>query len=292
MIADIRDIEDFYPDSSPLFEYVNKVAHHFWPGYDVYSDVPEMFSRRFSEGVIDDGRKQKYLATVEVLDTIKAFGLDVSKFWYLCLLLKDLVDSLTIDASTVNPTPREAIAALIEEISKLLPEPCEDPNVEIMKICKIKGTAQLSFKVDAHRHPVRIKDLHTIAVIRRALSDFLSRENNCLLDSSVIESKNSVRLKDIHRIRLFDKYLSWFIKDLKADKTVRSSLPNGKVSLDKKLLVSRMIFILGISDDESYFEEFNENGDKMNFLKNNLKKYKEVKISTSSKAYWVSTGNI
>lgn len=34
MIADIKDIENFNPESDPLFDYVNEVADRFWVGYD------------------------------------------------------------------------------------------------------------------------------------------------------------------------------------------------------------------------------------------------------------------
>jgi hypothetical protein len=58
MIADIKDIENFNPESDPLFDYVNEVTEHFRQGYDpetgqrVTSSVPTTFSRRYIEGCI------------------------------------------------------------------------------------------------------------------------------------------------------------------------------------------------------------------------------------------------
>lgn len=287
MIIDIRDIEEFYPDSDPLFEYIREVTDNFWPDYEGFSDVLDMFSRRFSMGVIDDSRQQKYLATTEVLDTIKAFGLDISKFWYLCLFIKDVADTTTANAAEVGLSPRKAITDLIEKMDKLLPKPCKNQDEYLMKIFRVSSTAEVQFKVDGKKEAT-INDLHTIAVIRQALSESLCKKDYSFLDTAIVKTKAKVELENIHRIRLFDKYLSWFIKDLEADKTVQSFQSNERVSLNKKLLVSRMIFVLGISDDESFFDEYKENGDRLNFLKDYLKKYKNKKLPISNRAYWIS----
>lgn len=287
MITDIKDIEDFCPYSDPLFEYVRTVADEFWSDNEGFSDIPDLFARRFSMGCIDDSRKQKYLATTEVLDTIKAFGLDISKFWYLCLFIKDIADTTVANAGGISHTPRKEITDLIEEMDKLLPKPCNVPEKDLMQILEVSSTAELQLKIDGSK-VAEIKDLHTIAVIKCALSEFLCKGDYRLLDIAIVDTKANKELRDIHRIRLFDKYLSWYIKDLEADKTVLSFQSNERVSLNKKLLVSRMIFVLGISDDESFFDEFKENGDRLNFLKDYLKSYKNKKCPISNKAYWIS----
>lgn len=46
-----------------------------------------------------------------------------------------------------------------------------------------------------------------------------------------------------------------------------------------------MIFILGISDDESFFDEYKEDGSKLNYLKNYIKKYKDIEPSTINNRY-------
>ena len=302
MIADIKNIENFNPESDPLFDYVNEVAEHFWQGYDPEEDimlpssVPTVFADRFCNGFIDVSRQEKYLATIEVQDTIQAFGLDVSKFWYLCLCIKDYVDGQTIGVPKRTPTRREEIMALIEEMDKLHPEPIicdainnEGKTIKILNGFKADGKAELTLKVSGSKHPIKVTDLQTISIVNLALSLFIDsqpKEGYNLLDSSTLNFEDTISLKDIYRIYLFDKFLYWFIRPIKANKEYVSSTAYEKVSLDKKLLISRMIFVLGVSDDESYFEEFNEEGDRLNFMKNNLKKYKKVKIPTHNDIYW------
>lgn len=73
--------------------------------------------------------------------------------------------------------------------------------------------------------------------------------------------------------------MAWFLKDKVADNAINASK-------DKSLLISRMIFILGISDDESFFEEYKEDGSKLDYLKNYIKKYKDKKITTHNVRYF------
>lgn len=265
------------PYIEPLLEYVIKVANNFIPDLEPIEKVlldsvaPDTFVYRYTEGFIDTSRVNKYLASEEVIDTVKAFGLDVDKFWYLCLFIKDVVDGYTVNAIKKNPTPREELKNLVAELDKL------EPEIKYNRILNVKGTGELTLKVG--KHPVKITNGRTLAIINYAISKLLEAENNELLDSASIDINQKKDLKPVYQIYLFNKYLSWFIKPLVADK---ASL----ASKDKSLLISRMIFILGISDDENYFEEYNDKGDKLNFLKNNLRRYQDVEIPTLNSYYW------
>ena len=216
------------------------------------------FALRLEKGYVSTDRKGKYLASEEVIDTVKAFGMDVDKFWYLCLFIKDIVYGYTVNAVLSPQNPREKLSKLVSELEKV-----DDSSELILKVSK---------------HKVRITDSTTLSLIKDAVTNVLA-DNNELLDSVPIDFSQKKDLKPVYQIYLFNKYLSWFIKPLMADK---ASL----ASKDKNLLISRMIFILGISDDENYFEEYNDKGDKLNFLKNNLRRYQDVKIPTMNKYYW------
>lgn len=78
-------------------------------------------------------------------------------------------------------------------------------------------------------------------------------------------------------------FLKDFLKDKVADKAIYASK-------DKSLLISRMIFILGISDDESFFDEYKEDGSKLNYLKNYVKKYKSIEVPTYNSHYFFEMG--
>ena len=107
--------------NEPLLEYVWEVANHFLPDYaetdmgmiPVESSAPAIFANRYAERnlsveeryerskemktfkgtleeykkreyrKLDDSFKEKFLTNEDLQNTIKAYKLDVSKFWYL-----------------------------------------------------------------------------------------------------------------------------------------------------------------------------------------------------------------
>ena len=278
MIADIKDIENFNPESDPLFDYVNEVSDRFWAGYDpelgeVPSFAPMTFYQRYFSGHIDTSRLNKYEESEEVQGTLKAFGLDSAKFWYLCLLIKDHIEGSTINAIKRNQTHREEIKNLIAELNLLQPD--IHPNY-----INVATNGELTLKVG--KHPVRIKDGQTLSLINIALTEFLEKndEYSDLFDSASVNFEDTTILSPIKQLYLFDKYLSWFIKPLEANAEIYASK-------DKRLLISRMIYLLGISNDKRFDTEYSETGDKLNFLKNYLSRCKDVEIPTHNRYYLV-----
>ena len=284
MIANLPDYKDgaaYYDE--PLLEYVIKGANKFWRNNDEEgewdSNVPRIFGKRCCKGLINTSRQEKYLASTEVQDTIRAFGLDATKFWYLCLCIKDYVEGYTIAAPVMNISPREELKNLVAELDKM--QPTFNPN-----FIKVTNNGELTLKVD--KHPVRIKEGQTLSLISVALKDFLAKNDGLsnLLDTASIDFEDTAILSPIKQLYLFDYYLSSFLKDLIADKTIESTQANRKISYDKRLLVSRMIYVLGLSNDKRFNTEYSESGDKSNFLKNYLSKCKNVEIPTHNKYYW------
>lgn len=284
MIADLPDyIKGAAYIDEPLLEYVVKVANKFWRNNDEEgtwdSNVPRIFGERYCKGLIDTSRQEKYLSSTEVQDTLRAFGLDNAKFWYLCLCIKDYVEGSTINAVKKSPTHREELKNLVAELDLMQPD--ITPNY-----INVATNGELTLKVG--KHPVRIKDGQTLTLINVALTEFLEENDGLsnLLDSASIDFEHAAILSATKQFYLFDYYLSLFLKDLEADITIKSSQANRKISLDKRLLVSRMIYILGISNDKRFETEYSDSGDKLNFLKNYLSKCKDIKIPTHNRIYF------
>ena len=293
MIEELKDFDrniDPYDYKEPLLEYAEEVANHFWRDYDsakyvledgtevegqyLPSIVPHDFACRYLDGKIDKRKEASYIESKEVQDTIKAFGLDSTKFWYMCLMVKDYVDSRTNNAIKMNPTHREELVRLIEELDKLHPK-FENHTISCV------GTGELYVKVGKDKK-FTITDGVTLSLINAAVSFLIgySKKYTNLLDSSSLNFNKRESLPHVYQIYLFNQYLSWFLKPKKAKKGFHASK-------DKSLLISRMTYILGITFDERFYEEYSETGERNNFLKRYLSKYKKIDINTISNIYLV-----
>lgn len=282
--------QEFYFDE-PLLEYVGIVADECWR---TSSNIPYTFARRYVEGKIKTTSKvDKYLGSEEVMRTLKALGLNISKFWYLCLCIKDYVEDRTKNALEVTPTHRKVLTNLMEDMDKM------NPAIKYDAIVTADKGGELTFKLEGEKHKITITDKQTLTLINIAIGDMLERYGNepilkHLLDGCEREEKTISNLSTTKQIYLFDKYLSRFLDMLdKMDESKwledKVELEDGrKTSKDKKLLISRMIFILELSTDENYYREFDENGNRINKLKNTLNWYKKkTDIPTRNRIYWM-----
>lgn len=251
--------------NSPELEYAVEVANTF-DGH-----VASLFAYRLT--MIDQSRKQKYLDSVEVQDTLRAFHLDAEKFWYLCLFIKDIVEGYAEGYDAISP--REEIRQLVALLQKVE----TDKKVNSLRL---KSNALLSLKLG--KMSVKIDNQLTLGIIKAALYTALQTDNR-LLDADLLnmtEAHKSV----IYKVAWFNKFLSGFLKDKVADKAIYDS-KGSAISTDKGLLISRMIFVLGISDDESFFEEYNDEGVKNDKLKGYLKRYKNVEVPAHQPRYFL-----
>ena len=293
-ILPICENELAYRDE-PLLEYVVKVANHFWPSYDtdaimrvdgierngivrLDSTVPEIFADRFHNGKIHILDNNEYLRLVELQDTLRAFNLNPSKFWYLGLCIRDVVIGQTRDVYSFYPSHRKQIEALLAEIEKLIPERYKNKE---RSYCSLDGEAELTFIVKGSKHPIKITDNGTIRILYQVLRDFLSKRSTSdseLLDSALLDLSETNSLAQIKQVYLFNHFLSWFLNDFTADKTIKASKDGWQISCDKRFLVSRMIYATGLVRNRKYY-------DNQDFLKNNLKSYKDIDISTLNNYY-------
>ncbi len=302
MIADIKDIENFNPESDPLFDYVNEVADRFWAGFDpelsttITSSVPMTFYERYVNGDIggfsNEGIKDNHLKRYEnndIQNTLKAFNIDKEKFWYLCLCIKDYVVGLTKDAPKRNFTHREEILNLVTEMDEMKPEPIfyDSATGKILNGFQTQKNGMLTFQLDGSRNIIRITAPETISVINLALSLWLDEHpqvGNSFLDASPLDFEEKAETSPIKQLYWFHKFLSWFLKDKVADKEIVKELSTAtnRVSVDKWLLISRMIYATGLSNKQQL------NVDGIDYLKNYLKKCNDnnMKTGTLNNYYW------
>ena len=251
--------------NSPKLEYAVEVANTF------EGHVASLFAYRLT--MIDQSRKQKYLDSKEVQDTLRAFHLDAEKFWYLCLFIKDIVEGYADGYDAISP--REEITQLVALLQKAEPDKKDNS-------LKFTSNALLSLKLG--KMSVKIDNQLTLDIIKAALYTVLQTDNR-LLDADLLNMKR-IHKADIYKIAWFNKYLSSFLKDKVADKAVYA-FKGSDISTDKSLLISRMIFVLGLSGEENFYIEYTDEKVKKDYLKGYIKKYKKVEVPAHQSRYFL-----
>ena len=266
-----------YYESEPLFDYVCQVSDMMG---EIVTDInpdgsyestphlqPFRFASDYLNGKIDtQSIRMDLYESPDIQDTLRAFGLDSSKFWYLCLFIKWRVDYECKTAFVFPTSTKEKLHNLISEFEKLSPEFQGGKFVS-------KVPATLTFKVNGGK-TITIDDANTLTFIGAAIESFLEQQDTDDLitsNSYGISELEKVDLSVRTKIYLFNEYLSPFVKPLEAIKGIYASK-------DKSLLISRMIYVFRVSEDKKLYTDLNEKGNKQNQLKGYLSRYKPFKF--------------
>ena len=298
----------------PLLEYVWEVANHFLPDYEetdkgmipIESTAPAIFANRYAErnlsveeryernkemntfkGTLeeykkreyrnlDDSFKEKFLTNEDLQNTIEAYKLDVSKFWYLLLFVYDFIEDIGTNAPALNKS-------VLEDFSYFHTNLLEATSITLKKNNK------KSYIVERE---------DTIRIIQAALQYFINTYSN-IIHSEQDRETMIKQLKDIglegfigndlsSKISFTDKfsldisYKKWKFTDMFLffiERRKATTIPNKKVkvSKDKMMLVSRLIYTVGY-DGKRYNEEYDSEGNKNRMLSNLLRRYKNEKF--------------
>ena len=314
-IPELEKRENGDYENEPLLEYVKEAAECLFmtiddPNAVCPSWVDQTFAEYYCSGEIDTSMATAYLEHEDVQNTLEAFQLDKHKFWYLCLLMKDVVRGYTEDTYPQAPTPREELEALVTELLKMEPEVYGDDFLRLKgqwKTSKNAGELTLQVKEEGKKKNEKftIISKKTLFYLGVAIYQFLEKNptpkppQSSDLDSvsgfDEIFRYGKTSEKEIWQVALFHKYMDWFLKKHLKGKTPPKQLEkeitmsNGKkrkatlkVDTNKQHLISRMIYILGISQNEKYDDP------KSNLLKNNLKgEYKDPELRNYNSRYYI-----
>ena len=264
-----------YYESEPLFDYVCQVCEEtvidINPDGSIASTTPHLQPFRFASDYLDgkidtQSIRMDLYESPDIQDTLRAFGLNSSKFWYLCLFIKWRVDYECKTAFVFPTSTKEKLHSLISEFEKL------SPKFQGGKFVS-KVSATLTFKLNGGK-TITIDDANTLTFIGAAIESYLEQQ-----DTDILITPKSYRTSELEKIDLsvrtkiylFHEYLSPFVKQLKAKKGLYASK-------DKSLLISRMIYVFRVSEDKKLYTDLNEKGNKQNQLKGYLSRYKPFKF--------------
>ena len=263
-----------------------KYARHIeiYPSTTLES-AKEYYSERTK---LDTSFKDKFFESKEVKNTIKAFNLDLNKFWYLLLFVKDYVDDCYTNAPKIGLSEVEKVNEMAEKILEA---------TEI--IVKKKGEKDY-----------KIQEEYTLSILKYSVNYFIktyniienieNREernaklkelglNGTIMNGNPILFEEKVSFEDSHKIRLFADMFQYFLKDLKADKKLMGRHTTREDSTDRLLFISRLAYIVGYANEE-YYERYVENEERKlvprNKLKNLLNKYKKKPLPPKNTRFY------
>lgn len=224
------------------------------------SKAVQIFKKRYNEKLIEIPLTYKeYKSNQEIQSAISAFGIDVDKFWFALLFIWDYVNGLSWQVYEYKNTPANEIKQLSEIISKYEDNPNVNPLTEHITF---KQELTLSLQVNG-------KTVHTINspnTIKFILSccqkhqDVLEPKD--LLDENWDDNiemtryytdKEPTTLSSTKRICLFAQIFRQFFRTTLYIYTHYN--PNKKSPYNITFLISQLIYLTGISENEDFLND-------------------------------------
>ena len=211
----------------------------------------------------------------DISTTLRAYGIDISKFWYLCVFLKDYVIGETIQGARIEQeTHRERLKKFVDLVNQLHPDPFGN-------FYKTTGEAELTLRVGkGKKNKIVISNGHTLALIRDGINWVLKNYHSDYIDFSEVDENDRLKINrgNTVRIALFYKYMLWFLDHCDIDKEfVKESI---YLSKSKILLISKLVYILGLSDNKKFLGEGDET-----YLRTYISGYEDIKTNVDNMFY-------
>lgn len=298
----------------PLLEYVWEVANHFVSYEGDISIAPAKFVNRYitskltpeenvlrlKEMGVDKSLedfiapnfkkmkmsfKDRFLENEDLQNTIKAFGLDVSKLWYLLLFVYDYIEDFGTNAPSLKKSEVQDIGDFVDSLSNSSGITLTNGKKKNFVTSEKKTIEFIQLALDYY-----ITTYNDIINQNLSQKDKLKllKEiglNHFLEHGQAIDFENKTNLEITFKKWKFADMFQFFLKDRKADKK-KLSQENVKVSTDKMMFISRLIYTVGY-DGKRYNEEYHSDCSKNRMLSNLLRKYKNEDFPDFANHYYL-----
>ena len=273
--------------------FANRYAESKLTDEERYARYIEMYQKEesFEEFMedeytkLDTSFKEKYLSNQDLQYTIEAFGLDISKLWYLLLFVHDYIEDFGRNKLTLlNTTWQELnkVNTKLEEATEIILKKNRRKNYETDRkdMMKLLNTA-LNYFVKTYNN-IMVEDLPEEEKFEKlkglGLDNYIDNEGH-LVDLNV-----NYELDRSHKKWYFAKVFLFFLKNRKA-----KALPHVKerVSRDKYMFISRLIYTVGYHDEKYNIDKFIEPYESNRMLSNLLRKYAKEEFPTIGTRYYM-----
>lgn len=277
-------------EEDKLLEYIEQVGCEYSPDVDWDDEAKDYcrigttalywFRLRYNAGVLNASFKyDDYIENKDIQGTLQALNVDTEKFWYLLLFISDYIVGCCLEGHKPGDTPREMIKNLIKAI---------DDNTNYDKSTKFHFTNKLTLtlNIEGKCSPLVIQNPNALAYLSYlcSLEPEEAKKHNMSLDCGTVP-KNTDAESDTVMILLFTRMLRYFLIDV-LPKSETKLTTNTTVSLNKMLLISRLVYFTKLSTN-SKFTGYDTKKDKpcLNYLKDYIKDYKDYEIKRVNDIY-------
>lgn len=244
--------------------------------------VTQEFKKRYNAKVLNAHYTfEKYLQDKDVQNTLEALNIDKEKFWYLLLFVSDYIHGSCLEGAKTKEAPKLLVETLMQQIGKNI-------DKDGSKISFIKPMT-LTLKIQEEHHSIEIDDPISLAYIYYAYNagkEYFNIDKPTIFDIQGIDRKGKATEPDTVLVAMFYNLLNSFLKLL--PKTNKSKIAKAytTVSLNKTLLISRLVYLTNLSKDERY-TGIDKKKEKLcpNFIKDQIKSYKDSEILRANKFY-------
>ena len=298
----------------PLLEYVWEVANHFVSYEGDISIAPAKFVNRYitskltpeenvlrlKEMGVDKSLedfiapnfkkmkmsfKDRFLENEDLQNTIKAFGLDVSKLWYLLLFVYDYIEDFGTNAPSLKKSEVQDIGDFVDSLSNSSGITLINGKKKNFVTSEKKTIEFIQLALDYYI--TTYNDIINQNLLQKEKLKLLKEIglNHFLEHGQAIDFENKTNLEITFKKWKFADMFQFFLKDRKADKK-KLSHKNVKVSADKMMFISRLIYTVGY-DGKRYNEEYHSDCSKNRMLSNLLRKYKNEDFPDFANHYYL-----
>jgi len=304
-MEDIKPIDKFTLDKyvkeeDDLLEYVEMLGCKCHPDYDFIRVKKEIEDKaETNEAAAEEEEETKYVfmgTTVtqefkkrynaKVLNAHYTFEKyiqykDIQNFWYLLLFVSDYIYGSCLEGIKVKETSRVLVEKLMQQLGKNIGN-----SGCILSFIK---PMTLTLKLQEKHRSIEIDDpisLAYIYLVYEAGKDYFSNDKPTRFDTQEIDRKGKDTEPNTVLVAMFYHLLKSFFKLLPKTNTSKPAKVYSTVSLNKTLLISRLVYLTRLSTDKRY-TGVDEKKDKQcpNFIKDQIKSYKDYKILRANKFY-------
>lgn len=244
--------------------------------------VTQEFMKRYNAKVLNAHYTfEKYLQYEDVQNTLKALNIDRAKFWYLLLFVSDYIHGSCLEGAKVKESSKILVEKLMQRIGKNI-------DKSGSKVSFIKPMT-LTLKIPEEHHSIEIDDPISLAYVYyvyNAGKEYFNIDKPTIFDAQEADKKGKATEPDTVLVAMFYNLLNSFLKLL--PKTNKSKIAKAytTVSLNKTLLISRLVYLTNLSKDERY-TGIDKKKEKLcpNFIKDQIKSYKDYEILRANKFY-------